>query len=161
LYHIRGGTLKNAFSASFVRFRPRDVITCLNLPAWRHYSASLLVTPPPHSSSLLLTPPHSSSSLLRPSSAHPPPLLRPSSAPPPPFLRPKNPGRTPPILLLVPFQFKGCLGKIANCQKCWWNYFTNLVQKTQEMQSSSFKNNTIAWRRTPSHPYHPIYRKHD
>ena len=24
------------------------------------------------------------------------------------------------------------------------------------MQSSSFKNSTIAWRRTPSHPYHPI-----
>jgi hypothetical protein len=72
LYHTRGGTLKNAYSASFVRFRPRDVITCLNLPAWRHYSASLLLTPPPHSSAL------------------PPPLLRPSSAPPPPFIRPSS-----------------------------------------------------------------------
>jgi hypothetical protein len=27
------------------------------------------------------------------------------------------------------------------------------------MQSPSFKNSTIAWRRTPSHPYHPINRK--
>jgi hypothetical protein len=48
--------------------------------------------------------------------------------------------------------------QLANCQ-C--NYFTNLLQKTQEMQSSSFKNSTIAWRKTPSHPYHPINRKHD
>jgi hypothetical protein len=44
LYHTRGGTLKNVQSASFVRTCPRDVITCLNLPAWHHYSASLLLT---------------------------------------------------------------------------------------------------------------------
>jgi hypothetical protein len=49
-----------------------------------------------------------------------------------------------------PFNLQDCLGEIAN-----------LLQKTQEMQSSSFKNSTIAWRRTPSHPYHPINRKHD
>ena len=64
--------------------------------------------------------------------------------------------------LKVPFQFKGCLGEIANCQKCQCNSFTNLLQfKMQEMQSSSFKSSTIAWRRTPSHPYDPINRKHD
>jgi hypothetical protein len=51
-----------------------------------------------------------------------------------------------------PFNLKDCLGEIANCQKCECNYFTNLLQKTQEMQSSSFKNSTIAWRRTPHTP---------
>ena len=58
----------------------------------------------------------------------------------------------------APINLKDCLGKIANCQKYQCNYFTNLLQKMQEMQSSSFKNSTIAWRRTPSHP---INRKHD
>ena len=61
-----------------------------------------------------------------------------------------------------PFNLKDCLREIANCQKCQCNSsFTNLLQKTQEMQSLSFKNSTIAWRRTPSHLYHPINRKHD
>jgi hypothetical protein len=39
--------------------------------------------------------------------------------------------------------------QLANCQR---NSFTNLLQKTQEMQSSSFKNSTIAWRGTPHTP---------
>jgi hypothetical protein len=51
-----------------------------------------------------------------------------------------------------PFNLKDCLSEIANCQKCLGNSFTNLLQKTQEMQSSSFKNSTIAWRRTPHTP---------
>ena len=38
-----------------------------------------------------------------------------------------------------PFNLKDCLGEIANCQKCQCNSFTNLLQKTQEMQSLSFK----------------------
>jgi hypothetical protein len=33
-------------SHDLVQTCPRDVITCPNLPAWRHYSASLLLTPP-------------------------------------------------------------------------------------------------------------------
>jgi hypothetical protein len=94
LYHTRGETLRNAYSASFTR--PRDVIAynydVLYTNEWRHYARSFvwiliinavvdihhlklhhltlhhLTPPPPHSSSsslLLLTPPpHSSSSLI-------------------------------------------------------------------------------------------------
>ena len=38
-------------------------------------------------------------------------------------------------------------------------FFYEFASENARMQSSSLKNSTVAWRRTPSHPYHPINRK--
>jgi hypothetical protein len=38
-------------------------------------------------------------------------------------------------------------------------FFYEYASENARMQSSSLKNSTVAWRRTPSHPYHPINRK--
>jgi hypothetical protein len=68
------------------------------------------------------------------------------------------------------FNLKDCLGEIVNqLSEMLVQFFyefasekaRNAVIEIQEMQSSRFKNSTIAWQRTPSHPYHPINRKHD
>jgi hypothetical protein len=55
--------------SDFARTCPCDVITCLSLPAWHHYSSSpsphphLLLLTPPHSTTLRLTPPHSTTKI--------------------------------------------------------------------------------------------------
>jgi hypothetical protein len=54
----------------------------------------------------------------------------------------------------VPSQFKGLPWRNSELSEMLVQFFYeyNLLQKTQEMQSSSFKNSTIAWRRTPHTP---------
>jgi hypothetical protein len=71
-------------------------------------------------------------------------------------------GSAAPMGAKVPSQLKGLPWQNSELSEMLCaTFFTNLLHKTQEMQSSSFKNSTIAWRRTPSHPYHLINRKYD
>ena len=61
----------------------------------------------------------------------------------------------------VPFQFKGLPWRNSELSEMLVQFFYEFASENARMQSSSFKNSTIAWRRTPSHPYHPVNRKHD
>ena len=62
----------------------------------------------------------------------------------------------------VPFQFKGLPWQNSELSEMLVRFFYEFASEHARMQSSSFKNSTIAWRRTPpgSHPYQDINRKH-
>ena len=65
----------------------------------------------------------------------------------------------------VPFQYKELPWRNSELSEMLVQFFYEFASEKArnaviELQVL-FKNSTIAWRRTPSHPYHPINRKHD
>ena len=67
-----------------------------------------------------------------------------------------------------PFNLKDCLSELSEMLVQFFYEFASENARNAVIEptsfpglSSSFKNSIIARRRTPSHPYHPINRKHD
>jgi hypothetical protein len=65
--------------------------------------------------------------------------------------------------LKVPFQFKGLPWRNSELSEMSVQFFYEFasVQNARNAVIELQEYSTIAWRRTPSHPYDPINRKHD
>ena len=77
-------------------------------------------------------------------------------------------GSRPPCLLpggargtKVPFQFKELPWRNSESSEMSVQFFYEFASENARNAVNELQDSTVAWRRMPLHPYHPINRKHD
>jgi hypothetical protein len=59
----------------------------------------------------------------------------------------------------VPFQFKGLPWRNSELSEMSVQFFYEFASENARNAVIELQDSTIVWRRTPSHPFHPINRK--
>jgi hypothetical protein len=61
----------------------------------------------------------------------------------------------------VHFQFKELPWRNSESSEMSVQFFYEFASENARNAVNELQDSTVAWRRMPSHPYHPINRKHD